>query len=148
MVVITFTGIALAGLLASLGVERLLRGHLKRVLVDLCETEARTGFWVTVAGLSVVLTGVLAATATFGYTDSQVGGYDLFLGAMTQARTSMIGLLGIVLVLAAFLLNAVRRFEARTQPPAAAPGWGSPPPPRGIAPATSGTTAPPPSAAL
>jgi choline-glycine betaine transporter len=112
MVVITFSAIALAGLLASFGVERLLRVHLRRVLVDLCETEARSGFWVAIAGLSIVLTGVLAATATFGYSDSQVSGFDLFLGAMTQARTLMIGLLGIVLVLAAFLLSAIRRFEA------------------------------------
>jgi hypothetical protein len=118
MVVITFSAIALAGLLASFGVERLLRVHLRRVLVDLCETEARSGFWVAVAGLSIVLTGVLAATATFGYSDSQAGGFDLFLGAMTQARTLMIGLLGIVLMLAAFLLGAIRRFEAgRRRPP-------------------------------
>jgi choline-glycine betaine transporter len=124
MVVITFSAIALAGLLASFGVERLLRVHLRRVLVDLCETEARSGFWVAIVGLSIVLTGVLAATATFGYSDSQVGGFDLFLGAMTQARTLMIGLLGIVLVLAAFLLSAIRRYEAgRRQQPAW--GWGS-----------------------
>jgi hypothetical protein len=69
MVVIIFSAIALAGLLASFGVERLLRVHLRRVLVDVCETEARSGFWVAVAGLSIVLTGVLAATATFGYSN-------------------------------------------------------------------------------
>jgi choline-glycine betaine transporter len=126
MVVIIFSAIALAGLLASFGVERLLRVHLRRVLVDVCETEARSGFWVAVAGLSIVLTGVLAATATFGYSNSQVSGFDLFLGAMTQARTLMIGLLGIVLVLAAFLLSAIRRFEAgRRQLPPAAWGWES-----------------------
>jgi len=115
MVVITFAAVAAAGLVASLGVERLLRGQLKRVLVDLCETEARTGFWVAVAGLSIVLTGALAATATFGYEDERASGYQLFLGAMTQARTLLIGLLGIVLVLAMFLLGAIRRFEG-TEP--------------------------------
>jgi len=119
MVVITFSAIAVAGLLASLGVERLLRAHLRRVLVDLCETEARTGFWVAVTGLSIVLTGVLAATATFGYSDSQVSGFDLFLAAITQARTSVIGLLAVVLVLAGLLLRAIRRFEARPAPPPA-----------------------------
>jgi hypothetical protein len=123
MVVITFTVIAVAGLLASLGVERLLRGHLKRVLVDLCESEARTGFWVAVTGLSIVLTGLLAATSTLGYSDSQVGGFDLFLGAMTQARVLMFGLLGIVLVLAMFLLSSIRRFEARSRLIGNA-GWG------------------------
>jgi di/tricarboxylate transporter len=128
MVVITFAGIALGGVVASLVVERLLRRHLKRVLTDLCETDARSGFWVAIAGLCIVLTGVLAATATFGYTDSQVGGYDLFLGAMTQTRTLLIGLLGIVLVLAMFLLSAVRRFEARTRPRPGAAGWYPPPP--------------------
>ncbi len=115
MVVITFTVIAVTGLLASLGVERLLRGHLKRVLVDLCETEARSAFWVVVAGLSIVLTGLLAATSTLGYSDPQASGFDLFLGAMTQARVLLVGLLGIVLVLAVFLLTSIRRFEARTQ---------------------------------
>jgi hypothetical protein len=142
MVVLTFSAIALAGMLASFGVERLLRGHLRRVLVDLCETEARSAFWVAIAGLSIVLTGVLAATATFGYSDSQVGGFDLFLGAMTQARTLMIGLLGIVLVLAAFLLSAIRRFEAgRRQLPAST--WGSAAaPPTGGAGAEPGMTPP------
>ncbi len=138
MVVLTFTVIATAGLLASLGVERLLRGHLKRVLVDLCESEARTGFWVAVSGLTVVLTGLLAATSTLGYSDAGVGGFDLFLGAMTQARVLIFGLLGIVLVLAMFLLSSIRRFEARSRtiargpwpPPAgAAGGWVAPPPP-------------------
>lgn len=115
MVVITFAGVAAAGLVLSLAVERLLRGHLKRVLVDLCETEARTGFWVAVTGLSIVLTGVLAATATFGYSDEAASGYQLFLGAMTQTRTLLIGLLGIVLVLAVFLLRAIQRYEARNR---------------------------------
>ena len=131
MVVITFALIALAGLLASLGVERLLRGHLKRMLVDLCETEARSAFWVTVTGLTVVLAGVLAATSTLGYSDPQAGGYDLFLAAMTQARTSLVGLLGIVLALAFVLLNAVRRYEARTRSASrrARPDAAPPPPP-------------------
>lgn len=142
MVVITFSAIAIAGLLASLGVERLLRGHLHRVLVDLCETEARTGFWVAVAGLAIVITGVLAATATFGYADSQVTGFDLFLGGMTQARTSMIGLLGIVLVIAMFLLSAIRRFEAR-QPRVTASGWGTSGPPPASGPAAEGAIVPP-----
>ena len=143
MVVIIFSAIALAGLLASFGVERLLRVHLRRVLVDLCETEARSGFWVAIAGLSIVLTGVLAATATFGYSDSQVGGFDLFLGAMTQARTLMIGLLGIVLVVAAFLLSAIRRFEAGRRQPAAPWGYAAVPP----AAAAGGDPATPPPAA-
>lgn len=115
MVVLTFTVVAVAGVLASIGVERLLRAHLKRVLVDVCESEARTGFWVAVSGLAIVLTGLLAATSTLGYSDSQVGGFDLFLGAMTQARVFMVGLLGIVLVLAMFLLSSIRRFESRSR---------------------------------
>jgi hypothetical protein len=135
MVVLTFTVIAVAGLLAALAVERLLRGHLKRVLIDLCETEARSGFWVTVTGLSIVLTGLLAATSTLGYADPQLGGFDLFLGAMTQVRVLMFGLLGIVLVLAMFLLSSIRRFEARSRTfgrgswPSTAVADPAPPPP-------------------
>jgi hypothetical protein len=145
MVVITFSAIALLGLLAALGVERLLRGHLRRVLVDLCETEARTGFWVAVTGLAIVLTGVLAATSTFGYSNSQVGGFDLFLGALTQARILMIGLLGIVLVLAAFLISAIRRFEARTRP-LPAQGWGIAPMGQSVPQSGGGAPAAPPTA--
>jgi len=45
---------------------------------------------------------------------------------MTQTRTLLIGLLGIVLVLAMFLLSDVRRYEARSQPPAPGPGDAAP----------------------
>lgn len=139
MVVITFTVIAVAGLLASLGVERLLRGHLRRVLVDLCESEARTGFWVAVTGLSIALTGLLAATSTLGYADAQVGGFDLFLGALTQARVLVLGLLGIVLVLAMFLLSSIRRFESRSRA-VGREGW----PPSTVAALGAGDAAAPP----
>jgi hypothetical protein len=139
MVVITFTVIAVAGLLASLGVERLLRGHLRRVLVDLCESEARTGFWVAVTGLSIALTGLLAATSTLGYADAQVGGFDLFLGALTQARVLVFGLLGIVLVLAMFLLSSIRRFESRARAVGRG-GW----PPSAVAARGAGDAAAPP----
>ena len=129
MVVITFTLIAVTGLLASLGVERLLRGHLRRVLVDLCQSEARTGFWVAVTGLSIVLTGLLAATSTLGYPDPGVGGFDLFLAAMTQTRVLIFGLLGIVLVLAMFLLSSIHSFEVRTRTVARPAEPTAPPPP-------------------
>jgi hypothetical protein len=90
---------------------------------------------VTVTGLSIVLTGLLAATSTLGYSDPQLGGFDLFLGAMTQVRVLMFGLLGIVLVLAMFLLSSIRRFEARSRAfgrgswPSAAVADPAPPPP-------------------
>jgi hypothetical protein len=116
MVLITFVAVAAAGVLLSLGVERVLRGHLRRVLTDLCETEARMGFWLTVTGLVIVLVGVLSATATFGYADDGVSGFPLFLAAMTQARSVLIGVLGILLTVAFFLLGAIRRYEARTRP--------------------------------
>lgn len=113
MVVAVFAGVAVAGVLASFGVERLLHGHLRRVLTDICETDARSGFFVAISGLTIVLSGALASTATTGYTDPNAVGFDLLSGALTQTRIVMAGLLGVVLVIAFLLIGAIRRYENR-----------------------------------
>jgi hypothetical protein len=127
MVVAVFAGVAVAGLLASFGVERMLHAHLGRVLTDICETDARSGFFAAVTGLTIVLSGALASTATSGYADPNAVGFDLLSGALTQARTVMAGLLGVVIVIAFLLIGAIRRYENRHRllaPPAGpmAPG--------------------------
>ncbi len=116
MVVAVFAGVAVLGLLGSFAVERLLHAHLRRVLTDICETDARDGFFVVVAGLTIVLSGALASTATSGYTDPNAVGFDLLSGALTQTRTVMAGLLGVVLVVAFLLVGAIRRYENRRRP--------------------------------
>jgi hypothetical protein len=113
MVVAVFAGVAVAGLLASFGVERMLHAHLGRVLTDICETDARSGFFAAVTGLTIVLSGALASTATSGYADPNAVGFDLLSGALTQARTVMAGLLGVVIVIAFLLIGAIRRYENR-----------------------------------
>ncbi|MBJ7594676.1 MAG: hypothetical protein JF886_07405 [Candidatus Dormibacteraeota bacterium] len=111
MVVAVFAGVAVLGLLGSFAVERLLHAHLRRVLTDICETDARSGFFVAVVGLTIVLSGALASTATSGYPDPNAVGFDLLSGALTQTRTVMAGLLGVVLVVAFLLVGAIRRYE-------------------------------------
>ena len=116
MVVAIFALVAVVGVLASLAVERMLHAHLRRVLNDICETDARSGFFVVVAALTIVLTGSLAATATTGYQDPNAVGFDLLSGALTQARIVIAGLLGVVLVVAFLLIGAIRRYEAQRRP--------------------------------
>lgn len=116
MVIAVFAGVAVIGLLASVGVERLLHAHLRRVLTDICETDARSGFFVAVSALTIVLTGALASTATSGYNDPNAAGFDLLSGALTQTRFVLVGLLGVVMVIAAVLVNAIRRYENRRRP--------------------------------
>lgn len=120
---LVFSLISAAGLLASLLVVVLLRRQLRRMLVDLCQGEHRAEFWVAASGVWIVLTGLLAGTATLGYWNSD-GSVDLFGGATSQVRLLLFGLLGAVLAVAAVLLIAINR---RSAP--AAPAWGPPPGP-------------------
>lgn len=128
MIFAVFAGVAVVGLVASFAVERLLHIHLRRVLTDICETDARSGFFVAVSALAIVLTGALASTATTGYNDSSTGGFDVLGGALTQFRFVLVGLLGIVLIIALFLVNAIRRYESRHQPLPPSTPWAPLPP--------------------
>ena len=118
---LVFSLISAAGLVASLTVVLLLRRQLRRLLIDMCEGEHRADFWVAVTGVWIVLTGLLAGTATLGYWNSD-GSVDLFGGATSQVRLLLLGLLGAVLAVAAVLLYAINRRSA-PQPPA----WSGPP---------------------
>lgn len=128
-----FSLISAAALVASLVVVLLLRRQLRRLLIDMCEGEHRADFWVAATGLWIVLTGLLAGTATLGYWNAD-GSVNLFGGATSQVRLLLLGLLGAVLAVAAVLLCAINRRRA-PQPPA----WSGPPP------ATSTRSAPSPS---
>lgn len=118
---LVFSLISAAGLVASLTVVLLLRRQLRRMLVDMCDGEHRADFWVAASGVWIVLTGLLAGTATLGYWNSD-GSVDLFGGATSQVRLLLLGLLGAVLAVAAVLLYAINRRSA-PQPPV----WTGPP---------------------
>jgi hypothetical protein len=115
---LAFGLVALLGLLTSVGIALVLRPHLARLLGELCGSEARARFWVTVSLLWLVLVTVLAATATYGYPDSDTAsGGQVFFGALTQTRALLAGLLGSVLVIALAMLSFLRRFDATAAPP-------------------------------
>lgn len=118
---LVFSLISAAGLVASLTVVLLLRRQLRRMLIDMCQGEHRADFWVAASGVWIVLTGLLAGTATLGYWNSD-GSVDLFGGATSQVRLLLFGLLGAVLAIAGVLLYAINRRSA-PQPPA---WWGPP----------------------
>ena len=119
---ILFSLIAFSALLASLAVVALLRRQLRKVLVDLCDTENRAEFWVAVSGIWIVLLGLLAGTATLGYSGDG-GTVDLFGGATSQVRVFLMGLLGAVVAIALVLLYAIQQRSAPRAPaaPPAAP---------------------------
>ncbi|MEA2672124.1 MAG: hypothetical protein QOG45_2344 [Chloroflexota bacterium] len=88
----------------------MLRPRLRSILVDVLGTEARAGFWVAVASWWIGIVGLLAGTATFGYSAGIGGsGGDLLSALLTQLRTFLAGLLGALLVVALLLLRAMRR---------------------------------------
>jgi hypothetical protein len=106
---------------------RVLRPRLRGMLIELCRSEARAGFWVTVSTWWIGIIGVLAGTASYGYSLGRTAsGADLLAAVMTQLRTFLVGLLGAILILALGLPRWIRRSEeppvardVRRDPPAA-----------------------------
>lgn len=99
--------VAVATLVALLW---MLRPRLRGILVDVLGNEARAGFWTAAASWWIGIVGILAGTATFGYTWGAGGsGADLLAALLTQLRTFLAGLLGALVVVAALLLVAMRR---------------------------------------
>lgn len=110
--------VALVGVLTSIALAVSLHPLLSRLLGELCGSTARADFWVRVSLLWIVLVTVLAATATFGYPDTGgASATQVFLGALTQVRFLLAGLLGSIVALAVGLLWLVRRFDERATPP-------------------------------
>ncbi|HEV7466061.1 MAG TPA: hypothetical protein VGP96_07155 [Candidatus Dormibacteraeota bacterium] len=65
---------------------------------------------MAVASWWIGIVGLLAGTATFGYSSGIGGtGGDLLAALLTQLRTFLAGLLGALLVVALLLLRAMRR---------------------------------------
>jgi hypothetical protein len=119
---LVFTLVCGGAAAASLLTVVLLRPHLRRLLVDLCDGEQRAEFWVVVTGVWIVLVGILAGSSTLGYWTGD-GSTDLFSGVTTQVRLLLIGLLGSVLAVAFVLMTAIRGRDGRSPRVAASPGW-------------------------
>jgi hypothetical protein len=114
---------------------RVLRPRLRGMLIELCRSDARAGFWVTVSTWWIGIIGVLAGTASYGYSlGRSAAGADLLAAVMTQLRTFLAGLLGAILILALGLPRWIRRYEEPPAPQAvrrdaqAAPRLGPRPP--------------------
>lgn len=132
--VVTFilvTGCAVAG---SLVTALALRTQLRHLLDEVCGSPARSRFWVTFSLLIVILTGVLAGTSTLGYPDGpDPSSHDVLMGAVTQIRYWLVGVLGSLLLVALGLFRGVQRFEARAEREAyfrATSAMGAPPAPQ------------------
>ena len=98
---------------------RVLRPRLRAMLVELCRSEARAAFWVTVSTWWIGILGVLAGTASYGYSlGSSASGADLLAAVLTQLRTFLAGLLGAILILALGLPRWIRRSEESPAAPA------------------------------
>jgi hypothetical protein len=109
---------AAVAVLLSLVTVFLLKSHLANLLEEMCGSRARAGFWTTASILWIVLLGLLAGTASFGYGDGKaLAAQELFFGLVTQVRACLIGLLGSLMVLAWVLLGFVRRYEQTMSPP-------------------------------
>jgi undecaprenyl pyrophosphate phosphatase UppP len=93
----------------SLAIVAYFRPHLRRVLVDLCDTEERAQFWVVFS--SIILVGVPLIFG-MGYNPLESDPGKLFFDAASQVRINLIGLLlalfGIGLFVSFFALVAPR----------------------------------------
>lgn len=108
--VLVFAAGSLTAVVTLVALLRMLRPRLRSILVDVLGTEARAGFWVAVASWWIGIVGLLAGTASFGYTWGTAGTCgDLLAALLTQLRTFLAGLLGALLVVALLLLRAMRR---------------------------------------
>jgi hypothetical protein len=109
---LTFTAVALIGVVATAGVLLVLRPHLGRLLTEICGNTIRARFWVAATLLGIALCGLLSATSTLGY-NNDGSPNDLFLGGVSQLRVLFVGLLGSLVVVAWVVGVAIRGFEQR-----------------------------------
>ncbi len=91
-------------LLISVLVVVYLRPHLRRILLDLCETEDRANFWTAFTNVMVVLSPLICAMF-----HRPTGGGDsaVFFDISTQLRWALVGLIGTVIVLGAVIARFI-----------------------------------------
>lgn len=91
-------------LLISILVVVYLRPHLRRILLDLCDTEDRAGFWTAFTNVTVVLSPLICAMF---YRPTGSGGSAAFFDISTQLRWALVGLIGSVIVLGAVIARFI-----------------------------------------
>ncbi len=91
-------------LLISMLVVVYLRPHLRRILLDLCETEDRANFWTAFTTVTVVLSPLICAMF-----HRPAGGGDsaAFFDISTQLRWALVGLIGSVIALGAVIARFI-----------------------------------------
>ena len=87
-------------LTTSIFVTLLLRGALRRVLVDLCGTQDRAHFWTM---FSMVMLIAMPVVIGMGYTPEAAQGNDLFFEMARQLRGNFFGYLFALAVIGGFV---------------------------------------------
>ena len=91
-------------LLISMLVVLYLRPHLRRMLLDLCETEDRANFWTAFTNVTIVLSPLICAMF---YRPTGSGGSAAFFDVSTQLSWALVGLIGSVIVLGAVIARFI-----------------------------------------
>jgi hypothetical protein len=89
------TGILLT-LVSSFAVMFYIRPHLHKVLVDLCGTQERAGFWTAFSSVTLVLMPMICA---MHYRPEVTFGADPCFAIIDQLKWALIGLVGTVIIL-------------------------------------------------
>ncbi len=81
-----------------------LKPHLRRILLDLCETEDRANFWTAFTNVTVVLSPLICAMF---HRPTGISGSAAFFDVSVQLRWAMIGLIGSVIILGAVIARFI-----------------------------------------
>ena len=91
-------------LLISTLVVVYLRPPLRRILIDLCETEDRADFWTAFTNVTIVLSPLICAMF---HRPTGGSGVAAFFDINAQLRWALIGLIGSVAVLGAVIARFI-----------------------------------------
>jgi len=102
-----------AGLVMTVGSSLIvviyLRGHLNRILIDLCGTPERAGFWTAFTNVTLLLIPVIFALR---YRPGAGSLPSLVFELSEQLENALLGLACAVIVLGFVLNKSIRRYEA------------------------------------
>ena len=91
-------------LTVSMVVVVYLQKHLRRILIDLCQTEDRADFWTAFTNVTVVLVPVICAMF---HRPGAYGGGPGFFDVTTQLQWALMGLIGSVVGLGAVVASFI-----------------------------------------
>jgi hypothetical protein len=111
-VLIFLVGLAIT-LLSALLVVIYLRAHLKAILIDLCGTGERAGFWTAFSNVTLMLVPLIFA---LNYRPEAGSLPSLVFELSAQLKNALIGLVCSVVVLGIVMSSFIRRREAAGAP--------------------------------